>query len=116
MTAKTAPLRATTFRLTPENEEGLRMLHAELGWPLNKLVNEVVADYIAAQSETLECKLEQTLKNLKAYRRRDPGFRQAIKAFVETEALHDDPAEGQVSALLPEGPALTLVCEALRGG
>ncbi|MFT3663717.1 hypothetical protein [Piscinibacter sp.] len=115
MTAKAAPLRATTFRLTPENEEGLRLLHAELGRPLNKLVNQAVAEYIEAQSESLERKLEQTLTSLKAYRRRDPGFRKAIEAFAEAEAALDDPAEGHVSSL-PEGPALTLVREALRGG
>jgi hypothetical protein len=43
-----------------------------------------------------EPSLEPHLANLRAYRKRDPGFRRAIAAFVEAEASSDDPLEGTV--------------------
>jgi predicted transcriptional regulator len=109
-----APLRATTIRLTAENEQGLRLLNSELQRPINKLVNQAVAEFIETTTGTLQHKLEQTLAQLKSYRRRDPGFKKAISQFVDAEASLDDPAEGK-RASLPAGPALTTVREALRG-
>ncbi len=115
VSVETAALRATTIRLTPENEHGLRLLNVELRRPINKLVNLAVADFIETKAETLQVKLEQTLAHLKAYRRHDPGFRKAIAQFAEAEATLVDPAEGR-SRELPAGPAVTRVREALRGG
>jgi len=111
---KPTPTHATTVRLTSENEVGLKLLNLELERPINKLINEAVAEYIESQTESLRDKLEQTLANLNAYRRRDPGFRKSIAQFVEAEAALEDPAEGRVSES-KAGPALTMVREALRG-
>lgn len=113
--ARVDALRATTIRLTPENEHGLRLLNVELQRPINKLVNKAVADFIETQAESLQLRLEQTLAQLKAYRRHDPGFRKAIAQFVDAESTFVDPAEGR-SGDLPAGPAVTRVREALRGG
>ena len=45
----------------------------------------------------LERKLETTLEDLRAYRRRDPDFERSIAKLVEAElSLKDDPAEGSV--------------------
>ena len=41
--------------------------------------------------------MEASLARLKAYRKRDPGFREAIAAFVEAEATFEDPVEGRVT-------------------
>lgn len=42
--------------------------------------------------------LEATLDKLRAYRQRDPDFKQAIAEVAEAEAKYgkDDPAEGKV--------------------
>ncbi len=114
--AEAPATRATTFRLTPANEQGLRLLNAETGQPLNKLVNEAVAGYIETRSAALEQELQQTLERLKAWRQRDPGFRKAIAAFVEGEATADDPAEGRVldAGLRLDGPVSKRVRDATR--
>jgi hypothetical protein len=59
---------------------------------------------------------ETTLAKLKAYRKRDPLFRQAIAKFVEAEATQTDPVEG-----LPfeeetggQGPVQSKIREMLR--
>jgi predicted transcriptional regulator len=108
-------VRATTVRLTPRNEAGLRLLNAELSRPINRLVNEAVAEYIESNADTLARKLEGTLAKLEGYRRRDPGFRKAIARFVEAEATLEDDTQGRVVEA-NAGPAVAMVRETLRGG
>jgi hypothetical protein len=49
--------------------------------------------------------LKKILKGLKKLRERDPEFKEAIKAFVDTEAKYgkDDPAEGKI-VIAPKPP------------
>lgn len=91
-----ATAQATTYRLEPPLREGLGLLQARLGHPMNRMVNEAVADYIDKQTQALEAELHHALAELKAYRKSDYGFAKARKAFVEAEVAHraDDPLEG----------------------
>lgn len=95
MPAKTLP---KTLRLQPAYEQGLVILKRALKKPINKMVNEAVGQYIERQSAYLEAELTTTLEELQAYRRSDPEFAAARRAFIEGEALHgkEDPMEGQL--------------------
>jgi predicted transcriptional regulator len=89
--------KATTFRIDPTVQAGLYRLSKLLHRPQNQLVNEAVRDFVARRSVELEVDLEATLKELRAYRRKDPGFERAIAAFADAEAgAGEDPAEGRV--------------------
>ncbi len=65
---------------------------------MNQLVNEALQDYVDRRSRAAEHDLEATLASLRAYRKRDPHFKDAIAAAVEAEATlgKEDPAEGKV--------------------
>jgi predicted DNA-binding protein len=90
--------KATTFRLEPTLQEGLERLSKLLKCPMNQLVNEALKDYISRRSLAVEQDLEATLATLRAYRRRDPSFKEAIAAAAKAEAHHgnSDPVEGEV--------------------
>ena len=117
---KAAPGRArvTTIRIDEGVRAGLRILEAHSGVrrPLNKWVNLALADFIDRQIAPIEEELDQALKNIKAYRNTDPGYRKAIKAFIEAEVAHarEDPMEG-ASDRPAAGPAVSMVREMLRG-
>lgn len=108
----------TTIRIREDVQAGLRLLEAHSGVrrPLNKWVNLALADFIDRQIAPIEEELDQALKNIKAYRKTDPGYKKAIKAFIEAEVAHatEDPMEGtrERSAV---GPAVSMVREMLRG-
>lgn len=115
--AKAQP-QVTTIRLDDAVQKGLRLLEAHSGVkrPLNKWVNLALAELINRQADTLEAELEQALQNIKAYRKTDPGYKHAIKAFIDAEVAHagEDPMEGSHEPPAP-GPALAMVREMLRG-
>jgi predicted DNA-binding protein len=92
------PPKATTFRLEPTLQEGLETLSKLLKRPMNQLVNEALKDYVHRRSVDVEHDLEETLAALRAYRRRDPTFAQAIAAAAAAEAQHGrtDPVEGKI--------------------
>ena len=90
--------KATTFRLEPNLQQGLETLSKILKRPMNQLVNEALKDYVSRRSHDVEQDLKETLATLKAYRRRDPTFKQAIAAAAKAEAQHgrSDPLEGEI--------------------
>lgn len=92
------PHKATTFRIEPTLQTGLEQLSKILKRPMNQLVNEALKDYVIRRSQAAEQDLSGTLAALRAYRRRDPGFKAAITAAAKAEAKYgnDDPVEGQV--------------------
>ena len=108
----------TTIRLDEAVQKGLRMLqaHSSVKRPLNKWVNLALADFIEKQATTLEVELEQALKNIRAYRKTDPGYKRAIKALIDAEVAFatEDPMEGTHEPQ-PAGPAVAMVRKALRG-
>ena len=77
----------TTIRLDEAVQKGLQVLEAHSGVkrPLNKWVNIALAALIDRQAATLERELDQALRNIKAYRKTDPGYRRAIRAFIDAE-------------------------------
>ena len=94
-----AKVKATTIRLNPELQMGLELLQGVLHKPVNKMVNEAVAIFVSRRKAKVEADLEGVLAKLKAYKRRDPDFEQAIQQFAEAEASlgRDDPIEGTAS-------------------
>lgn len=89
---------ASSFRLDPNVQARLAHLSRVLHRPMNQLVNKAVEAFVEVQSAEVERDLESTLTALRAYRKRDPHFREAIAAAVEAEATlgKDDPAEGKI--------------------
>jgi predicted transcriptional regulator len=107
-------VKATTYRIDPVVQTGLSTLSKVLGRPQNQLVNEAVRDFVARRSREVERDLEVTLEALRAYRKSDPGFEQAIEDYIDAEAsLKEDPAEGQRAEDV--GPAQKRVLELLNG-
>ncbi len=90
--------KASTFRIDPPLQLALENLSRVLRRPMNQLVNEALQDYLDRRSSAEERRLELTLASLRAYRRRDPHFKDAIAAAVDAEATlgREDPAEGKV--------------------
>jgi hypothetical protein len=115
-TDKPARKKATTIRLDPLIEQGLYLLQAVVKRPVNKIVNEALAEYIDRGTAKLEVDFEETLARLREYRRSDPGFKRAIKAFADAEATYgsQDPVEGK-RITMDAGPAVTMVRDLLRG-
>jgi len=108
----------STIRLDEGVQKGLRILKAHSGvkLSLNKLVNIALAALIDRQAATLESELDQALRNIKAYRKTDPGYKRAIKAFIDAEVAFaaEDPMEGTREPQAA-GPAVSMVREMLRG-
>jgi len=117
-TAPKAPPQVTTIRLDEVVQKGLRVLEAHSGVkrPLNKWVNIALAALIDRQAATLESELDQALRNIKAYRKTDPGYKRAIKAFIDAEVAFaaEDPMEGSREPQAA-GPAVSMVRAMLRG-
>lgn len=92
--------KASTFRLHEDVQAGLDLISQLQHRPKNKLVNEAVAEYVTRHSMQTEEALHYALARLKAYQRTDPGFEQAIEAFVDAEVSHntrEDPMEGEIA-------------------
>ncbi len=101
--AAVAEVKAKTLRLAPEYEAGLALLKGVLGVPVNKMVNEAVAEYIRKRTAEVEADLTGVLDRVKAYRCADPHFKQALAKFVDAEARQGqrDPVEGVVAERAP---------------
>lgn len=89
--------KATTIRLDPTVKDRLNRLSILTDQSINALTNEALREFIESRSLKLEKELESTLKNLRAVRKSDPGFKRGIAAFAKAEAaLEHDPVEGKV--------------------
>jgi predicted transcriptional regulator len=86
---------AFTLRIDSEERAALENLSKVEGRTMNQLLHEAVKGYLS-QKGRREAGLEANLAALRAYRKRDPGFENAIAAFVEAEATLEDPLEGTV--------------------
>jgi len=85
---------ALTLRIDAPERDALRSLSKVEGRPINQLLIEAIRNYLGQRGRR-ERTLEANLKTLREYRRKDPGFRRAIAAFVEAEASQKDPLEGE---------------------
>src|ERR1700678_4199532 len=105
-----------TLRMDEEERTALEDLSRIEGRPVNQLLNDAVKHYLSRRSPE-EQLLEASLERLRAYRKRDPGFRSALKALAESEASLEDPVEGKpfeqsgASQAAGTGPAKTRVPE-----
>jgi len=78
-----------------EKEHGLLKHLSEIeDRSINDLLNEVIKAFLSKPTKR-EARLEATLAGLRAYRQRDPEFQTAIAAFVEAEAVFEDPLEAK---------------------
>jgi|SRR5450432_3088389 hypothetical protein len=84
-----------TLRIDAEERRALESLSKIEGRPINQLLNEAIKSYLGQRGPKEEA-LAENLASLKAYRKKDPGFRRAIASFVETEAGLKDPLEGEL--------------------
>ncbi len=80
--------------MNAEERAALKHLSKVEGRPINQLLNEAIKSYLSRRGQK-ERSLEANLAGLKAYRKRDPGFENAIATFVEAEATLEDPLEGE---------------------
>jgi ABC-type transport system substrate-binding protein len=108
---------AFTLRIEAEERNALKSLSKIEGRPINQLLIEAIQIYLGQRGRR-ERTLEANLKNLKDYRKKDPGFRRAIAAFVDAEAsvndaLEGEPLEGDAEnhAPTPAGPVQSKVRE-----
>ena len=85
---------AFTLRMDAEQRAALENLSRIERRPVNQLLNEAVRNLLLRRRPKEES-LENSLERLRAYRQRDPEFREARNAFVEAEATLDDPLEGE---------------------
>jgi len=111
---------AFTLRIDTEERTALEHLSELEGRPINQLLNEAIKAYLGQQSPK-EASLEASLSALQKYRKRDPGFKHAIDAFVDAEARLDDPLEGTPvegqfvgGQFQPTGPVQSKIRELLR--
>lgn len=95
---------AFTLRLPDEERAALESLSKLEGRPMNQLLNEAVRMYLGRQRPQ-ERDMEKILAQLKAYRERDPEFREAIHAFVKAELSYDDPLDDML--MIVEEPKKT---------
>lgn len=110
---------AFTLRIDAEERDALESLSRIERRPVNQLLNEAVRSFLLRRRPK-ERSLEASVERLRAYRERDPQFRQARKAFVEAEASVEDPLEGQPvkgnlvnGRIEPIGPAQSKIREML---
>lgn len=89
------PRKAFTLRIDEDTHSALANLSRVLRRPMNQLVREALAVYIDRRAREAERDLEAQLVSLRAYRKRDPDFEDAIAAFADAEARFDDPVEGE---------------------
>lgn len=87
------PRVAFTLRINAEERAALENLSKIERRPVNQLLNEAVRSFLLRRRPK-ERSLEVSLERLRAYRRRDPQFRQAREALIEAEAGINDPLEG----------------------
>ena len=85
---------AFTLRIGQQERNALKHLSKIERRPINQLLNEAIKNYLREKGER-ERGLEASLAELKAYRKKDPGFRRAIAKLVEAEATVKDPVEAE---------------------
>ena len=105
----------TTVRIDPSIQKALLLLQTVLKKPLNRLVNEALQSFIEKRTAEVNSDLQQILTRVRAYRRSDPKFDNAIAQFVDAEASlgSNDPVEGQRQP--KAGPVQTKIEDLLRG-
>lgn len=84
---------ATTIRLEPQIQGALKTLSRATKRPVNKLVNEALASFVAQRNHAVATELESLASALRSYKADDAA---ATAAFVKGETSQPDPVEGRV--------------------
>jgi predicted DNA-binding protein len=79
-----------TLKIEAEERVALENLSKMEGRPVSELLREAVKNYLNRRDLN---KLEGTVSALRAYRKQNPGFKNAIDQFVDAEARFEDPLE-----------------------
>jgi hypothetical protein len=82
-----------TLRIDAKERAALRTLSKVEGRTINQLLNEAINNFLRRRGRK-ECSLEAQLAALRAYRKQNPDFQQAMEKFEEAEATIKDPLEG----------------------
>jgi hypothetical protein len=106
----------TIFILKIDTEERLALenLSRIEGRPLNQLLNEAIKSYLRLRDRKKRS-METNLADLRAYGKKDPGFKKAIDEFVEAEAFLEDPIEGDLLEGKALGPLQRKIRDILEG-
>ena len=86
---------AFTLRLASDERTALEDLSRIERRPMNQILNDAIKAKLHRQSDS-ERALADSLDKLRAYRERDPEFKEAIAAVAKAEASFEDPLEGTV--------------------
>ena len=103
-----------TLRIDSEERNALEDLSKIEGRPVSQLLNDAIRSYLRRRSPK-EQSLESNLARLRAYRKKDPGFKRALSEFVEAEARLEAPLEGEWVETQPasQGPVQSKIRELL---
>ncbi|MGJ8641029.1 MAG: hypothetical protein ACSHYA_16685 [Opitutaceae bacterium] len=96
-------VKASTIRLKPELQSALDAISEHLNRPKNKIVNQAVAEFLEKTTLRMRDDIEDTLQNLRTYRRKDPSFEADIEGFAVAESAcsDEDAHEGTRESPLP---------------
>jgi len=84
-----------TVRMDSAMHEHLKLMSKATKTSMNQLALEGIEMELQLLSVEYEWNAAKTLKRLERYRRHDPRFGKAIRAFSQAEVEHDDPLEGE---------------------
>ena len=79
-----------TLKIEAAQRAALENLSKIEGRPLNELLREAIRDYLSRRNLN---NLEVPTSALRAYRKQNSGFKNAIDEFVDAEAGFEDPLE-----------------------
>jgi len=82
-----------TLKIEAEERVALENLSKIEGRPLNELLREAIRHYLSRRNLNNP---EGPTTSLRAYRKQNPGFKNAIDEFVDAEARFEDPLEGEL--------------------
>lgn len=81
------------LRIDPEQLEALEHISKIQGLTVNELLREAIENYLNRRDRS---SFEGAVSALRAYRKQNPGFKNAIDEFVDAEAGLEDPLEGEL--------------------
>jgi hypothetical protein len=74
-----------TLKIDTEERLALENMSRIEGRPMSQLVSDAIKSYLRKRDRKKQS-LEPRLADLRAYRKKDPGFKKAMDEFVEAEA------------------------------
>lgn len=85
-----------TVRMEPALHERLKLVSEVTKTSMNQIALEGIQMELELLRAKCEWDLKKTLRKIERYKRRDPGFTRAIRAFAQAEVENEDPLEGEL--------------------